>query len=213
MSVIKELWNYFNEIKRIQYIDELLGWDQSVNMPKGSIKGRAEQRQFIRNLIHTKIKSDKAGELIKNAEKLDNLNQTELALIREVKREYERAKKIPDELVAEITKTGALGYIEWEKAREKSDYSRFKPFLQKMVELRIEFAEKLDTGPTLYSTLIDLFEPGATYDWVAKIFNQMKSSIVKIVQKLDNSSDKPDQSVLKKHYDPEKQWHLSNEII
>ncbi len=82
-----------------------------------------------------------------------------------------------------------------------------------MVKLRIEFAEKLNTGPTLYSTLIDLFEPGATYDWVAKIFNQMKSGVIKIVKKLDNSSDKPDQSILKKYYDPDKQWELSVEIV
>ncbi len=213
MNAMKDLWAYFNEIRKIQYIDELLGWDQSVNMPKGSIIGRAEQRQFIRKLIHTKIKSDKTGELIKNAEKLDNLSHTDLALIRETKREYEHAIKIPDELIAEITKTGALGYIEWEKARENSDFSRFKPFLEKMVKLRIEFAEKLDTGPTLYSTLIDLFEPGATYDWVAKIFDEMKSGIMKIVRKLDTSSDKPNQSILKRHYDPDKQWELSVEII
>ncbi|GAH87167.1 unnamed protein product, partial [marine sediment metagenome] len=30
---------------------------------------------------------------------------------------------------------------------------------------------------------------------------------------MDNSSDKPDQSILKKYYDPEKQWQMSIEII
>lgn len=213
MNEIKELWEHFNEIMRLNFISALLGWDQQVNMPKGSVKGRAEQSALIQKLIHNRIKAEKTGKLIKNAEKLKNLNETDLAMIREAKREYEHATRIPDELVVEIAKTASLGHVEWEKAREKSDFSIFKPYLEKMIKLQIEFAEKLDTGPTLYSTLIDLYEPGATYEWISKIFNNLKSSLVKIVNKLNESSDKPDESILKKYYDPGKQWKLSLDIV
>ncbi|MEE9379001.1 MAG: carboxypeptidase M32 [Candidatus Lokiarchaeia archaeon] len=213
MNAMKELREHFTEIMRLSYIGALLEWDQQVSMPKGSVKGRAEQMALMQNLIHTRVKSDKTGKLIKNAEKLDNLSETDLAMIREAKREYDHATKIPDELVTEIAKTSSLGYIEWEKAREKSDFSIFKPYLEKIIKLRIEFAEKLDTGPTLYSTLLDLFEPGATYDWILKIFNGLKPKLVEIINKLNSASDKPDQSILKKNYDPEKQWQLSLDII
>jgi len=213
MNAMKELWEYFNEIMRFHYIRALLGWDQQVCMPKGSVKGRAEQLAQMQGLIHSMVKSDKTRELIKNAEKLDNLSDIDLAMIREAKREYDHATKIPDELVVEIAKTASLGQVEWEKAREKSDFSIFKPFLEKIIKLRIEFAERLDTGPTLYSTLIDLFEPGATYDWISNVFNGMKSKLVEIVRKLDSSSDKPNQSILKKYYDPEKQWQASIDVI
>ncbi|MFX1315236.1 MAG: carboxypeptidase M32 [Promethearchaeota archaeon] len=213
MNAMNELWDYFNEIMRLNYIRGLLNWDQQVYMPKGSIIGRAEQLALMQKLIHTRIKSHKTGELINNAEKVKNLSETDLAMIREAKREYEQAIKIPDKLITEITKTASLGYIEWEKARKKSDFSIFKPYLEKIIELRKEFAERLDTGPTLYSTLIDLYEPGATYDWISKIFNILKSKLVKIINKLDNSHDKPNQSILKKYYNPEKQWQLSFEIV
>ena len=213
MNAMKELWEYFNEIMRFHYIRALLGWDQQVNMPKGSVKGRAEQLALMDELIHSRVKSDKTGQLIKNAEKLENLSDIDLAMIREAKREYDHATKIPDELVVEIAKTASLGHVEWEKASEKSDFSIFKPFLEKIIKLRIEFAERLDTGPTLYSTLIDLFEPGATYDWISNVFRVMKSKLVKIVNKLDISSDKPNQSILKKYYDPEKQWQASLDVI
>jgi carboxypeptidase Taq len=213
MNAIKELWEHFNEIMQLSYIRSVLAWDQQVNMPKGSVKGRADQMALMQNLIHSRVKSDKTGKLIKNAEKLDSLNETDLALIREAKREYEQATKIPDKLVTEIAKTSSLGHIEWEKARAKSDFSIFKPYLEKIIKLRIEFAEKLDTGPTLYSTLLDLFEPGSTYDWTLKIFNEMKPKLVKIVEKLISASDRPNKSILKKNYDPEKQWQLSLDII
>jgi carboxypeptidase Taq len=210
---MKDLWDHFNEIMKMYYIGALLGWDQQVSMPKGSVKGRAEQLAFMQKLIHARIKSERTGKLIKNAEKLDGLNEIDLAMIREAKREYKQATKIPDELVVEIARTASLGHVEWEKAREKSDFSIFQPYLEKIIKLRIEFAEKLDTGPTLYSTLIDLFEPGATYNWILKVFNDMKPRLVKIVKKLNAVSDKPTQSILKKNYDPEKQWQISLDII
>ena len=213
MNEIKELWEHFTEIMRLSYIRELLGWDQQVNMPKGSVKGRAEQQALIGKIIHSRIKSDKTGKLIKNAEKQNNLSETELAMIREAKREYEHATRIPDDLVVEIAKTASVGNMNWQKAREKKDFSIFKPFLEKMINLRIKFAEHLDTGPTLYSTLLDIYEQGSTYEWYLKIFNALKSKLVKIITKLDSSSDKPDQSILKKYYDPEKQWQMSIEII
>jgi len=213
VNEIKELWEHFTEIMRLSYIRELLGWDQQVNMPKGSVKGRSEQQALIGKVIHSRIKSDKTGELIKNAEKQNNLSETELAMIREAKREYEHATRIPDDLVVEIAKTASVGNMNWQKAREKKDFSIFKPFLEKMINLRIKFAEHLDTGPTLYSTLLDIYEPGSTYEWSSKIFNALKSKLVKIITKLDSSSDKPDQSILKKYYDPEKQWQMSIEII
>ncbi|MFX0039950.1 MAG: carboxypeptidase M32 [Promethearchaeota archaeon] len=213
MNAMKELWNRFNEIMQLVYIRSLLGWDQQVSMPKGSVKGRAEQMALMQNLIHSRIKSEKTGKLIKSAEKQTDLNELDLAMIREAKREYDQATKIPEELVYEIAKTSSLGHIEWEKAREKSEFSIFKPYLEKIIELRKEFAEKLDTGPTLYSTLLDLFEPGSTYDWVLKIFNGLKPKLVKIVNKLNNVSDKPNKSILKKHYDAEKQWQISLDII
>ena len=213
MNAIKQLWEHFNEIMQLNYIGALLGWDQQVNMPKGSIKGRANQMALMQNMIHSRIKSDRTGNLIKEAEKLDSLSETDLAMIREAKRDYKHATKIPDELVSEIAKTSSLAHIEWEKAREKSDFSIFKPYLEKIIKLRIEFAEKLDTGSTLYSTLLDLFEPGATYDWILKIFNGLRPKLVKIVEKLNSVSDKPNKSILKKHYDAEKQWQLSLDII
>ena len=213
MNAMNELWEHFNEITKLNYIRGLLSWDQQVNMPKGSVKVRAEQLASMRDLIHTRIKSDKTGELIRNAEKLNNFNDTDLALIREAKREYEQAIRVPNNLITKITKTATLGYIEWEKARKKSDFSIFQPYLEKMVELQKDYAEKLDNGPTLYSNLIDLYEPGATYDWISKIFKDLKPKLIKIINKLIYSSNKPDQSILKRYYDPEKQWQLSLDII
>jgi carboxypeptidase Taq len=213
MEKLQQLKEYFAEIVRLNYIRSLLSWDQAVYMPKGGNIGRSEQIALMSQLVHKRIKSEKTNHLIKEAEKVPNMNDIETALVREARREYDHAIRIPDELIGEISKQASIGFIKWEKAREKSDFSIFKPSLEKIIELKKEYAEKLATGPTPYSTLIDLYEPGATYSWISSIFTELKPKLIKIVKKLGASNNKPSQAVLKKKYDPEKQWQISIEVI
>jgi carboxypeptidase Taq len=214
MSVIKELRDYFTEIMRLNYVSALLGWDQEVNMMKyKSVRGRSEQRALMTQLIHKRLVSEKAGKLIKEAEKLKDLNDVDAAMLREAKRAYDQETKLPEELVVEISKTAALSQQIWQKAREEKDFKSFVPLLEKTIELQKEKAKKLETHPDLYSTLIDLYEPGAAYDWIAKVFNPIKPKLIDIVKKLNSSSDKPDDSILRKQYDINKQFKLSFEII
>jgi carboxypeptidase Taq len=213
MSVINDLRAYFAEIMRLSYISSLLNWDLEVNMMNyRSVEGRSKQMSLIRKLIHHRITSEKVGKLIKEAEKL-TLNQIESAMLREITREYNLETKLSERLVTEIAETSVLASKEWREARAKSDFSIFEKILEKTVELQKEKAEKLDTHPDLYSTLIDLYEPEATRKWIANIFNPIKPKLIDFVKKLNSSSDKPDDSIFKKHYDEDKQFELSSIII
>ena len=183
MSAIKELQEHFAEIMRLHYISALLGWDQEVNMMEyKSLAGRSKQVSLIQQLIHRRETSEKVGKLIKEAEKED-LNEIEKAMLREITREYTLSTKLPEKLVMEIAETSILAAKEWREARQKSDFSIFEKFLVKTVELQREKAEKLGTHPDLYSTLIDLYEPGATYDWIANIFNPIRPKLIDLVNK------------------------------
>jgi len=216
LSVIKELNARFTELMRLNYVSTLLGWDQQVNMPKseGATMGRSEQIALIEAISHRKLISKKTGELIKKAENQPNLNLIDSAILREAKRKYDKAIKIPIELVTEIAKTASLGHQAWEKSREKSDFSIFQPYLEKMVNLQRKYAERLDIGPTLYDSLTDIYEPEAKSEWISNIFKEIKPKLVKILNKLESSDlNKPNQEILKRKYDPEKQWKLSMEII
>lgn len=214
MSEMKELRDYFEEIMRLNYIQATLAWDQEVNMQNyKSLEGRSKQVSLLEKLIHKRVTSENVGKLINKAQKLNNLNEIESAMLREITREYNLAIKLPEELVVEIAETSILAAKDWREARAKKDFSIFEKMLQKSVDLQKEKARKLETHPDMYSTLMDLYEPGATYDWVANIFNPIKPKLSGFVKKLNSSSDKPDDSILKKKYDQEKQFQLSFEII
>ena len=213
MNALEELKKEFTEITRLNHIRSLLGWDEMVNLPKGSFGARGEQNALMSKIAHERLISDKIGKLIKEAEKTTDLNLVDSATLREAKRDYEQEVKLPTELVEEISKTSSLGYVKWVEAREKNDFSIFQPVLEKLVGLQIQVAEKLDTHPDPYSTLIDLYEPGATYDWIANIFSKSKQNLNRIIKKLDASSDKPDFSILTQKWNVDKQWDFSIEVI
>ena len=214
MNAIEELKEYFAEIMRLHYIQVILGWDQEVNMQNyKSLEGRSKQVSLLEKLIHKRVTSEKVGKLIKEAEELTDLNEIESAMLREITREYNLATKLPEKLVTEIAETSILAAKDWREARAKSDFSIFQNILEKSVELQKEKARRLETHPDMYSTLIDLYEPDATYDWISNVFNPIKPKLIDFVKKLNSSSDKPDDSILRKNYDPDKQFELSFEII
>ena len=213
MNPLEELKKEFSEITRLNHIRALLEWDEKVNLPTGSFGGRAEQSALMSKIVHERLVSDKIGKLINESEKLDSLGLIDTAFLREAKRDYEQEAKLPTELVEEISKTASLGHIKWVEARKKDNFSIFQPLLEKMVGLQIEVAEKLGTHSDPYSTLIDLYEPGATYDWIAKIFSKSKQDLDTIIKKLDASNDKPDFSILTQKWEAEKQWDFSIEVV
>ena len=71
----------------------------------------------------------------------------------------------------------------------------------------------METYPDPYSTLIDLFEPGATFKWISDIFKKIKPKLSDFVKKLDLSQNKPNQDILRKKYDEKKQFDLSIELV
>ena len=213
MSDIKQLKDYFSDLKRLRYIQNLLKWDQRVYMPEGANKGRAELIAYISKLTHEKLISDKTHQLIKKAEQIDNLNLVDTAILREAKREYQKAIGIPTELVEEIAKTATLGHKAWKRAREKNQFSAFEPHLTEIINLQKQYADYIDLYPKRYDNLLDDYEPGVTADWLTKIFNGLKSQLLKLLEKIKASNYNPDQSFLSKKYSPEKQWAFCREII
>lgn len=213
MTKIRELKTYFSDLKRLSYVYNLLNWDQRVYMPEGSNEGRSEIIAYISKLRHKRLISDKTKRLIKEAEKVDDLDLIDDAILREAKREYEKAVRVPPELVEELAKNATLSHNGWKKAREKNDFSLFEPWLTKMIDLQKKYADYIDMYPNRYDNLLDEYEPGATSDWLTNLFVSLKPKLSTILNKLMDSEDQPNRSILAKSYSPEKQWAFCRDII
>ena len=88
----RELWN-------IGSIRGLVSWDQQVNMPPKGVAHRAEMLSYLAQEMHRKSTDPRIGELLAEAEQ-GQWTPGHAANLREWRRAYDQASKLPADLVA-----------------------------------------------------------------------------------------------------------------
>lgn len=194
----------------------LLDWDLQTNMPPGGVETRAKTRATLEKLAHERFTQDEVGALLEELEKEvgDTSADTDLArLVRATRRSYDLRRKLPSRLVEAIAKATALGMRAWERAREEDDFRLFQPHLEEIVALQVEKAHALGFESDPYDALIDLYEPEMRSESVDRLFAELKAELVPLAQAILERSDLVDDEVLRRGYDPEKQWRFTVRVI
>jgi len=112
------------EIRTLNHIEHILGWDQNVMMPPGAIRAREPQLTLMSTITHKRLTSDHLGGLLtelRKTEVLEGLSPEQRANVREMGRDHDKAKAVPEEFVKEMSKTATLAFDEWVKAKKDSD--------------------------------------------------------------------------------------------
>ena len=203
-----QLLERVRDITRLQSVGALLEWDQETYMPKNGVRARAGQFALIARMAHEKLVADETRSLLGDADVPadDFVAATNL---RETRRAFERAAKVPAKLVAEIAGTGSLARDAWAKARAASKFSDFAPLLARMIDLKKQVAEHVGYETEPYDALMDEFEPGATSAPVEAIFAELRSATTSLLNRILAAARRPDPSILTRHYPRPQQETLS----
>ena len=194
MSAIETLRERIGVIHDLDRASALLGWDQQTKMPPGGAGVRAEQLATLGRLAHEALTSDEMGQLLDElAPSEDSLDydSDEASLIRLVRREWEKARRVPAELEAEMSRAASLAMPVWVKARQEADFSQFLPALQKNVELRRRYVECFDDYDEPYDVLLDNFEPGMKTAEVRAVFDRLKEEQIPLVAEIRQGGERP----------------------
>lgn len=181
----------------------VLHWDHQTYMPAKGAAHRAEQLALLAGLSHTQFTAPETGELLSQAEMGDTRRDpgsVAAVNIREIRRNYDRATRVPPALVEELARTSALAHEVWVDARRESDFERFRPWLEKLVGLKQYEARAISADGLLYDALLDCYEPGATVSDLIPLFDELRKSLVHLVGRIGASSRRPDASVLQRAY-------------
>src|SRR3954447_19057691 len=95
------------ELSALERIGMLLAWDQEVAMPPAGAEGRAQQRAAIERLGHERFVDDRVGELLEAAAPRSAGGE---ALRRVPRRDFDKARRVPSDLVEEIAHAGSTGH-------------------------------------------------------------------------------------------------------
>lgn len=160
----------------------LLAWDQAVMMPPAGGASRAEACAAVGSAMHALVAGDDFGRRLDAAEAEKPAGATETAMLRWARREFERRRRVPPELVSELARHAALSHGIWIEARAKSDFAAFRPALERMFELKRRQAEALAPAGDLYDAWLQEFEPGMTTGEAAGLLTAIRDGLAPLAK-------------------------------
>ncbi len=188
------------ELYSARTIESLLDWDQETQMPPRGAEDRANQLALIAGIVHERLTSDELAGLMDRLER-DGVGDDPDANVnlREMRRDQQRAVRLPKPLVEEIARTGALAKDAWAKARRESKFSAFAPHLQRLLELKRQVADHVGWNTERYDALLDEYEPGAKAADIERVFAGVREALVPLVREIGAAKRRPDLSILARH--------------
>src|SRR5262249_17867681 len=182
---------------------ELLAWDEETYLPRAGVGHRAEQLALLAGLLHERAVDPRVGELLADVEGSPLVAEPDsdaAANVREWRREYERSVRLPRTLVEQTTRVTSFAQQEWAAARDRADFARFRPWLEKVIALKRREAECLGYPDHPYDALLDDYEPGARTADLAALFAALRDDLRPLVNALTYARRRPDTSFLRREY-------------
>jgi len=210
-DALTELRERLAEIADLNAAGGLLGWDQQTMMPERAAPQRAEQLGTLGKILHERFTDDAIGRLLDAASPAPG--STDEALVRVTRRDWEKARRVPSELAAELARAGALGHQAWVEARERSDFAAFLPALRRNVELKLRYVECFDGFEDPYDVLLDDYEEGMTSAEVDALFAELRAGLVPLIAAIAERADAVDAAPLHGDFPVEGQRELLRRVL
>jgi len=194
----------------------LLSWDQHTMMPPNGTPSRSDQLATIDRFAHELFISDELGQLLESLgdyERGLDPESVDAALIRVARRDWEKARRVPADLRAEITRAEVMGVPAWAEARKNADYQAFLPYLRRNVELKLEYIDCFaDSGKAPYDILLDDYQEDARSEEITAVFARLKEELIPLIREV-KGAEQVETSFAHGHFPVEKQELFGREIL
>jgi len=186
----EQLIDHWRRLAVLGSVSGLLAWDQRTMMPAGGLALRGDQTALLSEMAHAMATDRRVGDWLAACEADVDLTADPTLIsavnLREIRRDYDRATKLPAKLVGEFSRATTAAHDAWTQARRDDKFGLFRPHLQRVVELNIErakcFGWAADGEP--WDALADGFEPGMTAAAVAGVFTPLREQLVALIDEL-----------------------------
>jgi carboxypeptidase Taq len=217
MKSYLKLTEKFQRISNLQGAAGILHWDNSVMMPEGSYKDRANQLATISTICHEIITSPEVKDLLDDAlanqRDLDDWARSNLRLMH---REWLHSNCLPARIVEEFTKAASESEMIWRTARAQSDFKMFAPFLDKILKISREIADIKSSalGLSKYDAMLDQYDAGRRSEELDFIFGDLEKFLPSFTQNVVEMQKRQSEfSPIQGFFPIEKQKNLGLKIM
>jgi carboxypeptidase Taq len=123
------------------------------------------------------------GRLINRLEpRAHRLSADDASLLRVVRRDYERAIRLPAEYVARASAHYSRSYDAWTRARPANDFATMIPFLEQTLDLSREYASFFAPYHHIADPMIDDADEGLTTATIQRLFAELRRELIPMVR-------------------------------
>jgi carboxypeptidase Taq len=209
------IWELFearmHEIKDLDGILGILGWDEETYAPPKGRISRGDQTSTLESIRHQRLVDPKLGELIEKLGSSD-LGPFESACVKRMKRQRDLAVKVPESLVKELAQARSASLQAWQTARKNDDFAHFRPHLDRMLDLVRQKADAFGKADR-YDALLDEYEPEMTRALLEPVLTELRQGLVPLVEAIVNSGKKLRRDFLEQPFSESAQWDLTMRLL
>ena len=210
---MKDLLEHWGEFEDVTKALQVLEWDQETMLPKRGAAARANQVASLSKIAHEKIVSRTFRRALREAAAAPKLAARDQAMVREAKREHDRAARIPASLVQDVARAESEGLEAWRKAYRSNRWRDFAAKVTTLIRLKRRVADAIGYAHVPYDALLDSFEPGATVKELDPLLDGLRDSTVSLVQRIAKSKRRPDRKILTRLYPKDAQMAFGRDIV
>jgi carboxypeptidase Taq len=218
-GAVDQLRERFAEISDLGRARALLAWDERTQMPAAGAEQRSLQMATLARVRHQLLAGDETGRLIDAAAgEVEGAceDSVDESLVRIGRREWEKARRVPSELRAELTRQGSLTEHAWIAARRDADFESLRPHLERNVELRRRYAQCFDGFEGFedpYDPLLDDFEPGASTAEIRSLLGELREGVLALTEEIEASGAEVEDAILHGSFEAEPQGALVRQVL
>jgi carboxypeptidase Taq len=169
------------ELVDLAAVEMLVHWDQLVMMPGEGAAGRSEQLAVLARLTHERATAEEIGEWLGELEGAE-LGELDRDVVRLARRDWERARAVPEELAVDLARASAEGQVSWRYARERDDFGAFEGALERNLELARAYGECLsEDGQSTYDALLGDYDFGLRTGELRRLFGELAQALTPLV--------------------------------
>ena len=206
MTAYEQLMAFQRDTCALAQISGRLGWDQETMMPRGAASQRGAEMAAMETVLHARRSSPQIADWLAAAEPENDVASAQL---REIRRAYDRAVKVPSDLAKTIARVTSEAQGKWAQARADEDVAAFLPSLAEVVALKREEGAALAAGGDVYNAMLQDYEPGTTDAQIAAIFDAMRPRLVALRAAI---LEKPVRDGLSGSFDESAQMRLARKL-
>ncbi len=208
MSAFDELIAFTRDTEALGQVAGRLGWDQETMMPRGAAGQRADESGALQSVLHARRTDARIGEWLAAAE-AETLDQAGAAMLRHIRRDYDRLVWVPGDLAVALAKLTSRAQGIWAEARESDDFASFAPALDEVLALKRQEGAALAEGGDVYDALLEDYEPQTTAADIQTLFDAMRPGLVALREQALAGKDA---GVVSGQFDEQAQMKLSRQL-